>query len=107
MDTLWDNGGWMTPSEVHIQLQAKRPLAYTTVTTVLVRLWEKSRLERRKVGRAFAYHPTSTRPEWAAGQMANLLVAVGDRKAALTHFLDGLDARDRSQLQKLLADKKK
>jgi predicted transcriptional regulator len=44
------------------QIVAKsRPLAYTTIMTVLDRLVRKGALTRRKVGRAFVYAPQSTR----------------------------------------------
>ncbi|MDP9418624.1 MAG: BlaI/MecI/CopY family transcriptional regulator, partial [Actinomycetota bacterium] len=36
MEVLWDRGGWLTPGEVHEVLSAQRPLAYTTVMTILV-----------------------------------------------------------------------
>jgi len=105
MGVLWVNGGWMTPGEVHSELSSDRDLAYTTVTTVLVRLSEKGRLERRKDGRAYAYHPTSTPTEWAAAQMDEVLGAVADRRSALTHFLDRLDDEDRAQLRRMIAPK--
>lgn len=38
-----------------------RPLAYTTIMTVLERLVRKGRLERRKVSRAYVYVPTASR----------------------------------------------
>jgi predicted transcriptional regulator len=38
-----------------------RPLAYTTIMTVLDRLVRKGMLARRKVGRSFAYAPQATR----------------------------------------------
>ena len=38
-----------------------RPLAYTTIMTVLDRLVRKGRLARRKVGRAFLYSPQTSR----------------------------------------------
>jgi predicted transcriptional regulator len=38
MDVLWDQGGWLTPGEVHQRL-GDPVLAYTTVMTILVRLW--------------------------------------------------------------------
>jgi BlaI family penicillinase repressor len=38
-----------------------RPLAYTTIMTVLDRLVRKGRISRRKVGRAFLYAPEATR----------------------------------------------
>ena len=38
-----------------------RPLAYTTIMTVLDRLVHKGRLTRRKVSRAYIYAPASSR----------------------------------------------
>jgi predicted transcriptional regulator len=38
-----------------------RPLAYTTIMTVLERLVRKGKLTRRKVGRAFVYSPEASR----------------------------------------------
>ena len=40
-----------------------RPLAYTTIMTVLERLLRKGKLTRRKSGRAFIYTPTAGRDE--------------------------------------------
>jgi predicted transcriptional regulator len=103
MDVLWGDTGWMTPGEVHDRLESEHSLAYSTVNTVLVRLFEKDRLERRKDGRAFAYHPVSNRAEWTASLMDDALGAVGDRRAALTQFLDRLDDDDRTQLRRMLS----
>jgi predicted transcriptional regulator len=38
-----------------------RPLAYTTIMTVLDRLVRKGKLTRRKTGRSFVYSPSQTR----------------------------------------------
>src|SRR5215471_5439049 len=38
-----------------------RPLAYTTIMTVLDRLVRKGKLTRRKMGRSFVYAPSQTR----------------------------------------------
>ncbi len=40
-----------------------RPLAYTTIMTVLDRLVRKGKLSRRKTGRAFVYRPEASREE--------------------------------------------
>src|SRR5689334_10208765 len=40
-----------------------RPLAYTTIMTVLERLLRKGKLVRRKMGRAFIYTPQASRDE--------------------------------------------
>ena len=102
MEVLWDRGGWLTPGEVHEVLAAGRPLAYTTVMTILVRLWQKGRLERERDGRAFAYRSLHTREEHAARRMRELLAEVADRPAVFNHFLNGLPAADRAQLRRLL-----
>src|SRR5258706_12606020 len=52
-----------------------RPLAYTTIMTVLDRLVRKGKLTRRKVGRSFVYAPSQPR---------DVL-----RRAALRQLLDG------------------
>ena len=61
--------------EVRRVVAETRPLAYTTIMTVLERLVRKGKLRRRKVGRAFAYSPTEPRD------------AV--RQAAIKELLDG------------------
>jgi predicted transcriptional regulator len=52
-----------------------RPLAYTTIMTVLDRLVRKGKLTRRKVGRAFVYSPVASRDAM--------------RRAALRELIDG------------------
>jgi predicted transcriptional regulator len=106
MDVLWTDGGWLAPSEVNARLESERDLAYTTVVTVMTRLFEKGRLERKKDGRAFTYHPTSTRTEWAAAQMDQVLDSGVDRTSTLTHFLERLSDSDRTQLRRMLLARK-
>lgn len=107
MDILWDSGGWRTPGEVHEVLSADRQLAYTTVMTILVRLWQKGRLERQRDGRAFAYRPVHSREEHTALRMGEMLTAAGDRPAALARFVESLPAADVAQLRRLLGDAKR
>ena len=107
MDILWDSGGWLTPREVHDVMAAKRPLAYTTVMTILVRLWHKGRLERQRDGRAYAYRPVTTREEHAAARMHEMLTGTSDRPLALSRFVESLSPADRSQLRRLLANAKR
>jgi predicted transcriptional regulator len=47
--------------EVRKALAESRPLAYTTIMTVLDRLVRKGGVSRRKVGRSFVYVPVLTR----------------------------------------------
>lgn len=102
MDVLWDRGGWLTPGEVHAYLGGERTLAYTTIMTILVRLWRKDRLERQRDGRAYAYRPGQTREEWAAGRMRVALAGAGNRPGALARFLELVTPEDRAQLRRML-----
>lgn len=104
MDALWDRGGWSTPGEIHAVV-ADDSLAYTTVMTILVRLWQKGRVERQRDGRAYAYRATATREETVGARMGEVLVAAGDRPAALGFFLKALSPADRAQLRRLLQKK--
>jgi len=101
MRILWDQGAWLTPGEVH-RLLNDDALAYTTVMTILVRLWKKGRVERERDGRAYAYHAVLTREQYAAARMEKVLAEAGDRPAALSLFLDVIDPGDRDQLRRLL-----
>lgn len=102
MNVLWCRGGWLTPGDVHDTLREQRDLAYTTVMTILVRLWHKGRLDRQRDGRAYAYRPLQTREEYAATRMEQMLLSAVDRPTALAHFVETLDAADRDQLRRML-----
>ena len=106
MDLLWDDGGWMTPGEAHEVMSTDRAIAYSTVMTILVRLWRKGRLDRQAAGRAFAYRPVQTREEYAAARMAGLLVTAKNRPVALSHFVAGLTPADKRQLRRVLDEHK-
>jgi predicted transcriptional regulator len=50
-----------------------RPLAYTTIMTVLDRLVRKGKIARRKVGRAFVYSPQASRDVMRRAAIRELL----------------------------------
>lgn len=102
LEVLWAGGGWSSAPEVHEQLASARPLAYTTVSTVLIRLWHKGHLERVRDGRSFAYRPVRSREEYTAARMAEMLTSIDDRPGALSWFLGFLDRDERAQLRRLL-----
>jgi len=65
-----------------------RPLAYTTIMTVLDRLVRKGKISRRKVGRAFVYSPQASRDSM--------------RRAAIRELLDGFFDGSEEQLMVFL-----
>lgn len=100
MAYLWATAGPATPAEVH---QAVAPdLAYTTVMTVLTRLWEKGTLSRESRGRAYAYEPVRTEAQHRAGQMQTALEASAQRGEVLSSFVASLEADDVELLRRLL-----
>lgn len=102
MEAVWDTGGWLAPRHVLELLGPERELAYTTVMTILVRLWQKGLLERRKDRRSFVYHAVQSREEWTAQRMGELLGIARNRAEALVHFVAEMGATDRNQLRRLL-----
>jgi predicted transcriptional regulator len=108
LDALWDADDWLTPAEVLSAVKTRaRPLAYTTVMTILARLWAKGMLDRRRQSRGYAYRTVSTREEWAAQRMHDFLETAGNRGAALSHFVDGIDGREAARLRRLLENRRK
>ena len=85
MEILWERGD----SNVHdVVERLGRPLAYTTVMTLLDRLARKGTISRRKVGRAFVYAPGITR--------------ISVQRIALREFLAGFFDGSEQQLLELL-----
>jgi predicted transcriptional regulator len=102
LDVLWDDPEGLIPREVHERLRRRRPLAYTTVNTVLMRLWEKGVLRRTRQGRAYAYSPKESRAEHSAHRMNEILEMSRDHKEVLASFLEAITPRDRLQLRRML-----
>src|SRR4051812_43050957 len=85
-----------------------RPLAYTTIMTVLDRLVRKGKLTRRKAGRSFVYMPAQSRDvlrraavrelldEYFDGSEAELLLFLGARA-------DGSDAHEAPRAREAVA----
>ena len=102
LGALWSLPDGGTPGEVCEAMQTD--LAYTTVMTILTRLWQKNLADRVREGRAFRYRPALSEAELAAQRMQALLTSAGDRKAALSRFVDSLSMRDTRVLRRVLDD---
>lgn len=100
LSELWALGEPATPAVV---LGARgSDLAYTTVMTILTRLWEKGLVTRKRSGRAYAYTPAVTEAELTARRMRATLATASDQKAALGKFVGSLSAREARTLRALL-----
>lgn len=97
---LWTVGRPVTPAEVRDALASD--LAYTTVMTILARLWDKGLVHRERSGRAYAYSPRVSEAELAARRMRDTLDRTTDHEQALARFVDGLSAHDARALRRIL-----
>lgn len=104
MRACWDAQVSLTVREALDRLNADRPrpLAYTTVMTVMSRLAEKGVLHREPRGRGYAYAPAVA--DEAALAVHDVLKTHGD--AAVAHFAAqaSLDPTLRDRLRRLLED---
>jgi len=102
LSVLWDAARRLTPAEVGARLPGEPELAYTTVMTVLTRLFDKGLLTRERQGRAWAYAPVLGRAEYTANRMNAILRDGGDQPVALARFVDHMTSAERVRLRKLL-----
>ena len=88
LKALWSLGE-ANVKEVREVVARSRPLAYTTIMTVLERLVRKGRLSRRKAGRAFVYSLNASREEM--------------RRAAIRELVDGFFDGSEEELLRFLS----
>jgi len=102
MDRLWEWGRPVLVREVVEDLRPSRPLAYTTVMTVMENLHRKGWLRRERDGRAWRYEPASSRSGYTAALMSDALGTSTDRRTALAHFVLQMSPHDVALLEQAL-----
>ena len=95
----------LSPGEVRERITAgeQQALSYSTVVTIMSRLYDKGLLARQRAGRGFSYSPVDE-ASLAANRMSSALQSGIDRDAVLSRFISGLSRRDARLLRTLLAD---
>jgi len=105
MDVVWAGDRAYLVREVRERLSYNRPVAYTTVMTVMNILYGKGVLCREKHGRAWRYWPVEQREEHDARVMTEVLRSGGDEAVTMRHFLERVseDELDRLRIAVLAA----
>ena len=113
MEIVWSLEGWFTVSDVVALMNYKRgekPLAYTTIKTVITNLSEKHHLKKRAAGRANEFKAVLSRDEF---QRAFIDTVVGpllqsQRNPLFAHIADELvsDAESFADFERILAEKR-
>jgi len=81
MHVVWELDGG-TVRQVYEILNQQRPLAYTTVMTMMNILEEKGHLTRRKEGRAYRYQPVRPKSQVISGMVDDFVGRVFEGSAA-------------------------
>lgn len=113
MEIIWSLAGWASVNDVIAKLEYKRgekPLAYTTVKTVLQNLADKSHLKKRSAGKANEFKAVRTREEFRRSIIDDVVgpLLKTQRNPLLAHIAGELAADDESyaEFELLLAQKR-
>jgi BlaI family transcriptional regulator, penicillinase repressor len=110
MEIVWELGE-ATVNQVRDKLTRRKPLAYTTVLSVMQKLDKAGWLAHREEGRAYVYRPTRSRQEAGRRSLRQFInrVWAGDPIAAFQHLLDDhdLSAEDLAALRKMIDKRRK
>ena len=104
MDVTWSGDRPYLVREVRERLSYNRPVAYTTVMTVMNILYTKGVLRREKHGRAWRYWPAETREEHDARLMAEVLRSGGDERLTMLRFVQRVSEEERESLRTAVQD---
>jgi len=111
MDILWSRAE-VTGREVLEEIQKERPLAFTTILTVMDRLLKKGLIRRKKRGGVFVYAPSISRDEFVKQVSEEVLQGILDISAssAASSFVDILyktSPEEMDRLSRLIEERKK
>ena len=102
MAVVWTGDRAYLVREVRERLDYNRPVAYTTVMTVMNILYGKGVLCREKQGRAWRYWPAEAREEHDARLMAEMLRSGGDQRVTMLRFLERVSDEEIATLRAAL-----
>jgi predicted transcriptional regulator len=104
MKVMWGTERPYVVREVRERLEYRRPLAYTTVMTVLNILCRKGVLQRAKHGRAWHYWPVERREDHDARVMAEVLRSGGDEQLTMRRFIEHVNDDEMESLRRAVLD---
>lgn len=107
MDLLWATSEPLTAYEIQESLAdaTGKPLAATTVLTVLSRLEKKGFATRERSARPHRYRAAGSREDHVAELMHEVLGGAVDRVAVLERFVGQASPAEAAALRKLLAER--
>jgi predicted transcriptional regulator len=104
MDVVWEGKAPYLVREVRERLMYGRPVAYTTVMTVMTILHGKGILRREKHGRAWRYWAAEAREEHHARLMTEQLRSGGNHLMTLRAFAQRVTDEEMQSLRRAVDD---
>ncbi len=104
MRIVWSNGGAATCRTVIGAVRRTKPLAYTTVVTVMNRLVDKRLLQRRLADGAYVYTTPYTQEEFYTSLAGTMLSRIREQfgEVAIACFVEEAEKMNRKKLKKIL-----
>jgi predicted transcriptional regulator len=102
MDRVWKRARPVLVRDILEDLSPERPLAYTTVMTVMDKLHRKGWLRREPRGRAYVYEAVASRESHTARLMRDAWATSDNQAAAFVHFLEQLSEEEARALRAAL-----
>ncbi len=110
MQVLWERGE-ATVAEVHSSLRRPRPLAYTTISTMLTKMERNGQVKHRRDGRVLVYRPAIQKKTVSRSMVGDLAAGLfgGDVTQMVSHLLEGRDvsAKELTRLKELIGEKER
>jgi predicted transcriptional regulator len=110
MQVLWDRGE-ATVAEVREALEADRPLAHTTIATMLTKMERNGQVAHRTEGRVLVYRPAVKKDAVSRSMVADLVTRLfaGNVTEMVSHLLDDCEvsADELARLKQLIRDKER
>ena len=113
MDLVWSAEGWCSASDVAGRLQyarGEKPLAYTTVKTVLCNLADKGHLAKKSAGRANVFKAKKSREDYQRSLIDAVVrpLMQTQRNPLLAHLAGELAADDETyaEFEQLLKEQR-
>lgn len=107
MDQVWAADGPVLVRQVRDAINTERPIAYTSVQTVMEILVRKGWLVRERDGRAYRYQAARSREDYAASLIDQVFATGVDRTATLVKLVEQMDPDEAESLRAALAAARK
>ena len=110
LNVLWDHPG-STVQQVREQIDSNRPLAYTTIATMLKKMEQRGLVSHEKEGRQFSYTAKVSRESLSNGFMSdamNMLFS-GSLPKLVNQLLsrETVSKQELDELERLIEEKRK